>query len=78
MSARRIPGARKCVGGYKPIIAHPDGRTEVVGLRFRPADGGRDMRRASGRKLETRDEAIAYAQRVIDARAERASREATE
>lgn len=60
--------ARKTKYGYKPVVVHPGGRTEVVGLRFRLTEDGRDMRRASGRRFEVRSDAIAYAQKIINNR----------
>ncbi|MGJ7039201.1 hypothetical protein J2Y63_002456 [Shinella sp. BE166] len=75
------PGARKSLGEYKPLIIHPNGRTEVLGqaghLQRIQAQtkfyGGPDQiwHGERGKTFPTRGEAVAYAEKQIAARAAR-------
>lgn len=71
-----IPHAVKKYGRYKAAIKHrhelPNGavreRTEFVGTRYAVTEDGRDTFVRKGAPLyDTRDEALAIAQRAIDA-----------
>lgn len=70
--------ARKSYGEYKPVIVHTNGRTEIVGQKGRldriqaqtvfysgPSEIWRGRR---GVTFTERDDAVAYAQRVINRR----------
>lgn len=71
--------ARKSYGEFKPVIVHDDGRTEVVGKRERPLvwvpgqagmhplPGG-PTHLVRGKTFAAKADAVAYAQRHIDAR----------
>lgn len=71
--------ARKSFGEFKPVIVHDDGRTEVVGKRERalvwvpgqagmhPLPGG-PTHFVRGKTFAAKADAVAYAQRHIDAR----------
>ena len=70
--------ARKSCGEYKAVVIHPDGRTEILGKRERPliwrgreALPGGPTHFVRGKTFATRDEAVTFAQRTIDLRAQK-------
>ena len=83
-----VAGARKSYGEYKPVIVHPDGRTEICGqnvrwerieaqTRFYSGPSERLVYR-SGVTFKTREEAIAFAQKDIEFRREAMTRSRVE
>ena len=70
--------ARKSLGEYKPLIVYPEGRTEVCEQsperfdRYTKQGVIKGQRMARGNTYATREEAIAAAQAVIDARRDEA------
>lgn len=69
--------ARKSFGGYKPVIRYSDGRTEVCGQNARlirefPQTKfgcySERIKHKRGVTFASRDDAVMYAQRVIDLR----------
>lgn len=78
-AANMTPAARSNPPhGYKALIVHPNGRTEILAARFAVAADGRDTRRVrAGRNFASRDEALAFATQAIERRLGfRAEREA--
>jgi|GEM_PF-6120991 len=72
------PSARKSFGQYKAVIVHEDGRSEILGKVSRPlvwrgkeSMPGGPMRFVRGKTFASREEAIAFARRTIDLRAQR-------
>lgn len=69
--------ARKMYGKYKAVILYPPAvgaigkhRSEFIGTRYHLTQDGRDLRVSQGAPLyNTREEAIAVAQRLIEIRA---------
>lgn len=61
-------------GGYKAVIVHAGGRTEVLGTQRSLTQDGRDTFISRAAPSMDRQEAIAYAERVIVAREDYAAR----